>query len=621
MIWSPLRGGRRIAALFIAATILAILGAAPASAHSSLERSEPQHGGKIAIGGTNLTLWFSEPISAQASVFELRSQDGAPQLITAAVTEAGGRGVVEIGTEPLERGIYELDWAVLSLEDGHIDRGRMVFGAGEIPDVVLDVDTSLPESPVVLLRWLDLAALMLVIGALAVSGRVVGSLTAARNAVRDQVWNIGFVAAVVAIAAGAMTPFFRVPRGDSSLGAWLDVTWSTLIDTPWGQLWLAREIGLVIVAVALWKRSTSRDGSKRTVQVALVALVAVVGLESWAGHASALPRQPELAAFASATHTLAAGVWAGGLGVLAFSLIPAMRRNPDVRGPMLSSVWRAFSPMAAIASVVLLATGLYESGRHVPGLDAISSTVYGAGVGTKIVLAAGALTLAGFNTLLINPRLTAPVAKMLGRPVGWAPVSLRRFTRVVVAEALVLLVAVGVAALLTSVASAREIEAAAQETTPQSATVEGMFVTFEVVPAGADQSRVIVGARALIRPQPAPISGVAVDLAPAVTAPTSVALNLIEPGRYEVETAKLGPGAWQVSVAVQRDPASDVVAQFGWTVGVDTSEDTRPFELATTVLAVLLLAGLAGAIQFSRRRRQDPADPMPLVYERSEIQR
>ena len=51
------------------------------------------------------------------------------------------------------------------------------------------------------------------------------------------------------------------------------------------------------------------------------------------------------------------------------------------------------------------------------------------------------------------------------------------------------------------------------------------------------------------------------------------------------------------------------------------SEDARPLELATTALAVLLLAGLAGAIWFSRRRRQDPADLMPLVYERSEIQR
>jgi hypothetical protein len=226
--------------------------------------------------------------------------------------------------------------------------------------------------------------------------------------------------------------------------------------------------------------------------------------------------------------------------------------------------------------------------------------------------------LAGFNTLLINPRLAAPVGRLLGRPVGWAPVSLRRFTRVVAAEALVLLAAVAAAAMITSVPSAREIEAAAKETTPQSASAEDVFVTFEVVPAGADQSRLIVRTRSTIRPEPAPISGVTTLLVPAVGTPTDLSLNTIELGRHEAETAKLVPGVWQVSVAIQRDPLPDAVTQFEWTVPDGIPEGARPLEAATTAVAVLMLFALAGAILFARRRREDPAEPMPLVYERTE---
>ena len=121
--------------------------------------------------------------------------------------------------------------------------------------------------------------------------------------------------------------------------------------------------------------------------------------------------------------------------------------EPDLRGPILASVWRTFSPMAAIASVVLVATGLYETGRHVPDLAALTSTLYGRAVAAKLLLVLGALALAGVNTLLVNPRLAARVGAALRRPPGWAPVSLGRFGVTVTAEALVLVAAVAAAAL------------------------------------------------------------------------------------------------------------------------------------------------------------------------------
>ena len=202
-----------------------------------------------------------------------------------------------------------------------------------------------------------------------------------------------------------ITPFVRTPQGAKSLRELFDATWATVAGTSWGHLWLAREIALAIAAAALWSWASRPDGSRRGMQVALVAMAAVVWFEALVGHAADLPRQSGVTALASAAHLVTAGIWAGGLTVLALCLIPTMRRDPDARGPMVASAWRAFSPMAAIATVVLLATGLYESGRHLPDLHSVTSSVYGGAVLGKVVLAIAALTLAGFNTLLVNPGL------------------------------------------------------------------------------------------------------------------------------------------------------------------------------------------------------------------------
>jgi copper transport protein len=612
-----LRVGSRRTAILFAALVVLLFGASPAWAHGGLERSDPPNGGVVAVGRSALTLWFTEAIVAGASTFDLHTSDAVQVAITVSAAEADGGGVVRIRMDPLQKATYVLDWRVLSAEDGHPSSGSLRFGVGTRPAVVASADSGLPEAPGLLLRWLDLSAIMLAIGALAVSGRVFGSMGEIGNTPRRRSRLIGALAAGVAVVSGAITPFLLTQRGGSPLGLWFDATWATLTGTPWGHVWLAREIALVIAAGALWWWATRRSGSGGRVQVAVVALVAVVCLEAWAGHASTLPNRSGLAALASASHLVAAGVWAGGLAILAICLIPMMRRDPDARGPILASAWRAFSPMAAVATVVLLATGLYESGRHIPDLRSVASTVYGGAVVGKIVLVAAALTLAGINTLIVNPGLAALVGRILGRPVGWAPVPLRRFTTVVAAEVLVLVVAVGAASLLTSVPTAREIGTATKQTTLHTATVDGLFVTFEELPAGPDQSRLIVRARSTVKLAPAPVSGVSVLLTGPTGTTTNVSLDRIEPGRYEAETGKPTPGTWKASLALQRDGLPIAVTQVRWTAAPASPEGVSPLEVATTGLALLLLTAMLGAVGFTRRRKEKAVRPTSLVPERT----
>ena len=551
MIWSLSSMRCRVIAV-LGLAVLSLLGAASASAHTSLTRSEPPNGGKVSVGRSSFTLWFSEPVSVAASTFHLRTLAGTRVPVTVSGAASPGRRVVEIRTKPLRKETYLLTWSALSLDDGHPSSGSTVFGVGIRPAAVQAAEDGLPGAPGLVLRWLDLAAIMLAIGALAVSGRVLRSLGAAGAVPLQRARTIGAAAAGVAVISGAISPFLRVPRAGASLGGWADNIWVTLTATPWGNLWLARELVLVVVAVALWSWATGRDESGRGMHFAVLSLAAVVVLEGLAGHAADLPRQSGVAAVSSAVHLAAAGVWAGGLAVLALCVIPVMRREPESRTRILASVWRTFSPIAAIATVVLVATGLYESGRYLPGPGSVGSTVYGGAVAGKAVLLAVALIPAGVNTLLVNPRLAASVGRLLGRPPGWTPVAPRHFVRLLVAEACLIVVAVAAAALVTTVPTAREVGAGKVASTSSAANVGGLFVTFEEVSAGTDRTRLIVRARSTIKPEPAPIAGVDVRL----TGPTGTAIGALVQGRRARPLRSRDSPAWASARGTPRSPCA-----------------------------------------------------------------
>lgn len=581
------------------------LSALPASAHGTLDRSEPPNGGVVTEGRSTLTLWFSEPIRQEASLFDLHTLDGVRTVITVSTVEADGGAFVEISTGELLKTTYVLDWTVLSTLDGHIAKGSVIFGVGKSPVVVGRDADGLPRPLPFAVKWAGLAALLMAIGSLAVSGRVLEAAGKFGRTVAVRTLRWGTYAALLATTVGAVTPFLLVPRSNNSLGTWGNTAWSTLTGTAWGRGWLAREVGLIVLCATLW--SLASHGRRPTIiRLGWLTIGSLALVEGWLGHASTLTRQPSLAIAASASHLVAAGVWGGGLTLLVLGLGPTMRRYSDSRGPLLSTAWRAFSPIAAGATVVLVASGLYESGRYIPGLPEMSSTVYGNTVTTKIVLVAVALLLAGANTLLIHPSLSERFGKSFRRPTGWAPIKLRTFTYVVAAEVVVILVAVGAATVLTSVPTARDIQAAAAETTPQSMNIDGLFVTFEAVSAGPDHSRLIVRTRSIKKPDPGPITDVIVTVEPELQPIITTPLAAVEQGRYEAEVARVGAGKASVSVSLTRQPSSDTVANFMWSTPLAVSSTAGPFETATTTLAVVLVGAVSTVVMWRRRATSDP---------------
>ncbi|MFN0282854.1 MAG: copper resistance protein CopC [Kineosporiaceae bacterium] len=605
--------GRRTAAAFFAAVVALLFGASPAQAHSGLERSDPPDGGAVAIGRSTLSLWFTEAVSTGAGRFELRTGDGTQVAVMVSASGPGGGSFVQLGTPPLAKADYVLDWRVLSLADGHPASGSLRFGVGTRPPAVPSTRAGLPDGRWLLLRWVDLSAIMLAIGGLTVAERVLRSAVAAGP--RRSARLVAAGAAGVAVVTGALTLLLSTRPGGGSLQAWLDATVASLAQAPWGRLWLVREAALVAAAAALAARSRHRPPTAAPIRIAVVALAAALLAESWSGHASALPGRPGLAVLASAAHLAAAGVWAGGLTVLAVCLLPTRRRGQPGAAPLVATAFRAYGPVAAAAAAVLVATGLYASGRHLPALDAVASTVYGGAVAAKLALAAAALALAGVNTVLVNPLLAAAVGRVSGRPAGWTPVPPRHFAALVAVEAAVLAVAVGTGALLTSVPTARETAGASTTTAPQSTAADGLFVTFEQVPAGPERSRVIVRARSTIRPEPGPVSGVQVRLGGPDRAGTTVTLEPVEPGRYEAPAAAPRPGDWTADVVILREGAPNAVARVSWTVEDTLAAGASRLEVVTAALAVLLLVVTAGAVGALRRRREPPAPSTPRLVE------
>jgi copper transport protein len=599
------RTGRTPAVVLVALLLVLVAFAPPASAHSELERSDPPNGGMMSPGRTGLTLWFSEPVTTRASSFALRMDDGQPVAVRVSTANDARGSVVRLATAPLRRGVYTMQWEVQSLEDGHTSGGSVRFGVGVRPAVLASTGGQLPAAPLLALRWIDLSLLVLAIGALAVSGRVLDAWGDRARGARRFASTVAASCVAAAVCAGLLAPLLLTPHEGNPFGTWLTEAWATLAGTRWGHVWVARELSLVVAAVALWSW-LRRPLAVAAPRVAGAALVSAAWFEASAGHAASAGGPPLLLALAAVAHLTAGGVWAGGLVLLVITFRRTGRHDPGTP-PM--AIWRAFSPRAAVASVVVVATGLYESGRYVPDLGAVRTTVYGGMVAAKLALVAAALLLAGCNTLLVHPGLRAGVADRLGRSRAWTPVRPTRLPVLLSAEAGVLAAAVAVAALLTSVPTAREAVEAGTPTAPHVSNVDGLFVTFEALPGGPGRSQLVVRVRPTELPPPAPIHGVAVTVTGVGRAPETVPLERVEPGHYEASVATPPAGPATATVAVHRPGLVDAVSQSRWHVDAGSPEGVQPLEVALTVAAVLLLAGLAVSLLALRRRRHLTSRP------------
>jgi copper transport protein len=603
-----------VAGVALLAALLLGLGS-PASAHSELERSEPGDGGTVEVERDSLTLWFTEPVDEASARFELNSDNGTPVAARATITNDAEGALVELKVTPLWQDTYILEWDLLSTIDGHDFPGSIVFGAGVRPATTSAGGIALPDTNSLALRWLDLFLVMVVIGGVVVSRRTLGPQARLLPAEIRRANRLTDAAAVLALITGALIVVDRVPRYGRTPSVWIDsMLFSTMAGTTWGRLWAAREIALAILIVAQLANRRIRATGRRIPPEVVAALAVIIGAEAWAGHAGTLSRSTVVAIAMSAAHLASASVWAGGLVVLAVVFAPWWDRRAGRRREAWSptAVWNRFSSLAAASLVVLIATGLYASGRHLPDLGDLTSSVWGVALTVKLALAAAALALAGLNAARVRPDLAAGILRRLGiGPGRLVPDAARPrppALRSVRAEAALLVLAIGTAAGLVSVATPHEVSLAESiSSAPVTITVGDLFTTIEVVPAGEGRDRIIVRANSTRKPAPAPIDRVTIHSVAPDGSTDTLEPDEVEVGRYSIDVDDLAPGIWDLEVTIEREGLADAVARYDWDVEAIELDRAQPLEKVATAGGLALLASLAALLLL--RRRRDRAVP------------
>lgn len=584
--------------LTLLTTVVAALVPSAAFAHAILIRSDPADNAILSDPPAEIRLWFNETISVDFSSAQILDINGQP-LPGVSVRVDPAENLMIVTPPKLPNSLFSVRWKVLSATDGHFTQGLLVFGVGEgvKPGSQAPIETteSVPW-PEVVLRWLNFAALLALAGSVAVAYLVLGPtripskpeetlIAPVRQAARRRVLALAAVLAGAALLVGGglltwqvITLLPTLPEG-ASIGA---ATWQLLSRTRWGLFWLARQVVVLVLAGILFRlyqtageKYPSPAHPNRPAILRYLAMLLIVILllgQTLTGHAAALNSYTLLAVAVDLLHLLAASLWVGGLLALTAALLPLLPRHRNDFAALIRAGWQPFSRIAAFSVLLLIATGLYSTGRQVASPDALIGTLYGQVLSAKLIIMLLVGTAGVLNSILLHPGLAAPLARRLHRPTGWTPFSLNRLPQLVILEASLGLLVLGATAILTATPPARgpQFEVAAENIPSMLDQTSGdMLVTFSAKPNRPGQNIFTVRAASTRRPAPAEVMRVILRftyLGQELGRTSADALE-IEPGLYQVGGNYFSlAGDWQVQVVVRRKGIEDQVAEFHWIV-------------------------------------------------------
>lgn len=346
------------------------------SAHAGLLLSDPLDGATLADSPDVIRLVFSE--AAEPSLSDVRITDtrgnsfrvGRPESV------ADDRRALMVRLARLERGVYLVNWRIVSAVDGHPTTGSFVFGVGADPGASRSTSTSsAPASWLdVSARWLFTAGLVLLVGATCSGVLRFGG----PSSVLLASW--GWVAAGVGIG------LLAVVQGRSA-----GVPLQALLQTSIGKALIWRAVALSVAGVSLVVSQSASSGVRHAATVAAVlAALVCAGVHVAAGHAAApglLP--PVVTVLLQWLHFAAVGVWLGGLA----ALLLGVRGAPS---EAKAAAVKRFSSVAALALALVLASGFVRALGELTVWKDLIVTTYGRALSAKIALL---VAIAAFGAL------------------------------------------------------------------------------------------------------------------------------------------------------------------------------------------------------------------------------
>jgi copper transport protein len=467
----PVNAIRCWIALVVAACALG-MGAAPALAHASLSRSFPSPGAVLAQAPGEIRLWFTEPVELAFSRITLLTPDGArlPLEDTALAPEDPHQLYAPL--PPLPDGVYTVDWRVVSAADGHSTSGSFAFTIGTAHQGIAAASLAQQAVPVAdaAARTLNYLALAVFFGAAAFQAVVLrGAAPASVRLLMRAGWAAVGLAGVL-LSASYATRYAELGLAEAVTSG---AAQQFLLNTRQGHLLLARGALWAALAWPVWRGRGSTAGN-----ITLAGSAGLLLLHTLGSHATNIP-DGGIGVVVGWLHLAGAMVWIGGLGTFVVWLASRSDKAPAVYEVTLS-----FSNLARIAVIGLIVSGIYSSLWHIGSPEALLGTTHGRALLAKLAFFLPMLALAGYNLLIVTPRLKQqPDSRILRRGIT--------------AELTLGIAALAAAGLMTAVQPAREAYAQQQTATASAPyfgmeTVDNLMVHLEIVPLQAGNNTFVV---------------------------------------------------------------------------------------------------------------------------------
>ncbi|MBV9107838.1 MAG: copper resistance protein CopC/CopD, partial [Gemmatimonadetes bacterium] len=400
---------------FAAAALLcaaALLHAVPAAAHTRLKSSSPAAGATVGDSVTEIRLTFTEPVSAAASMLELRLGDSIVAHGEMRVAEGDDHTLVFQLPATHPAGAYRAEWHAAAA-DGHPVHGTLAFtvapaarvatqgatlgdttsaaeqaaptAAGDTAmasDEAGDSDAASPLS--VAVRWIEFLGLLGMIGAVAFHYLVVRRVRSAEmEAVADRATHGAWLLALAAAALSLVALFARLWLQSAQLfGAESafdgELLQGLLTGTVWGNGWILQAVATIAFFIGLMGARSKYGRSVGWMGAAVSALL-LAAVPALSGHAAAAEKATAVAIVSDWLHVLGAGVWLGTLSALMLAGLPAAAFAEEGKATAgFARMVGAFSPVALLGAGVAGATGVVNSLFHVTAVSQLWSTRYGA---------------------------------------------------------------------------------------------------------------------------------------------------------------------------------------------------------------------------------------------------
>ncbi|HEX8067254.1 MAG TPA: copper resistance protein CopC [Thermoleophilaceae bacterium] len=327
----------------------------------------------------DVLLSFTEPIVGAGSSVSLAGPSGRAVRL-GRPSRRGSRQLRAAIRDPLRPGVYEVRWTVPG-DDGHTVSGTFRFGVptadGGAPPGVERLgapggrgeESAEGDGPLeVALRWLGLAAAGVLLAGALVRRRLEGE--GDDGSPGDGGGSRAGGLAAAAVVAVAIASWYAAATAATAGDR--DASLDLLVAQPTGVLALVRlGVVLALALAALRLRSRAPRSADALLGAAGAAALVTYALD---GHV-------QTAGFAASAgqvlHVLAAGLWMGGLVVLALAT------------PRDAASLRALAPVAAVVVAALALTGVLAALREVDAWYFLRWSDYG-----RVVLAKAALLLA-----------------------------------------------------------------------------------------------------------------------------------------------------------------------------------------------------------------------------------